>query len=92
MSSKIITTVITTMIIAPFAYIVANDAVSIKQNLREQSIHIEKLNTEYVKLDTQLDETQEVKEQAVEEVQKLEEETQNAIAERQRLEAEIGAN
>lgn len=92
MSSKIITTVMVAIIVGPFAYIATADAVSIKQNLQEQTAHIEKLNTEYVELDTQLNKTTEVKEQVVQEVQQLETETNDAISERLKLEAELGAN
>lgn len=91
MSSKIITSVLTLAIVGPFAYLAVQDAVSIKQNLQEQSSHIEKLNTEYKQLDTKLNKTVEVKEQAVEEVQKLEEEANNTAAERKKLEAEMEA-
>ena len=92
MSSKIITTVLVIAIIGPFIYLAATDAVRIRQNLQEQSIRIEKLNTEYKELDTQLDTTVKIKEDVVREVQQLETETQNAIIERQKLEAELGAN
>ena len=92
MSSKIITTVIVAVIVGPFAYMTTADAVSIKQNLQEQNVRIEKLNTEYEQLDTRLDKTAEVKEKTAQEVQRLETETQDAIAERLKLEAELGAN
>lgn len=92
MSSKIITTVMVAVIIGPFAYFATTDAVSIKHNLQEQTIHIKKLNIEYVKLDTQLNKVVEIKNKTIEEVEQLETETQNAIAERQKLEAELGAN
>jgi len=92
MSSKIITTVIVLAIVGPFAYVATTDAVSIKQNLQQQTVQIEKLNTEYVQLDQELEKTEEVKEKVTEEVQQLETETQNAISERQKLEAELGAN
>jgi len=92
MSSKIITTVLVVISVGPFVYLAATDAVSIKQNLQEQTIRIEKLNTEYKELDTQLDKTVKAKEAATIEVKQLETETQNAISERQKLEAELGAN
>lgn len=92
MSSKIITTVLIVMIIGPFIYLTITDAVSIKQNLQEQTVHIEKLNTEYQQINAQIDETVKAKEAAVLEIEKLETETQNAILERQKLEAELGAN
>ena len=92
MSSKIITTVLTVIIIGPFTYLATTDAVSIKQNLQEQTIHIEKLNTEYKELNTELDKIVEVKNNTAIEVEQLETETQNAILERQRLEAELGAD
>jgi len=92
MSSKIITTVIVVMIVGPFGYIATADAVSITQNLQEQTVHIQQLNTEYVQLDRELEKTEEVKKQVVAEVQRLETEAQSAIAERKKLETELGAN
>lgn len=92
MSSKIITTVLAAAIVGPFAFFAVQDAVSIKQHLQEQSVHIEKLNTEYKQLDKELNKTVEVKEQTVTEVQKLEQEANDTAAERAKLEAELGAN
>lgn len=92
MRRKIITTVMTLAIVGSFAYLATADAVSVKQNLHEQNTHIEKLNTEYVEVDARLDQTANVKEKIVKEVHKLETETQDAIAERKKLEAELGAN
>lgn len=73
-------------------YLAITDAVSIKQNLHEQTIRIEKLNTEYTALDTQLDKTVKAKEATAIEVKQLETEIQNSISERQKYEAELGAN
>lgn len=80
------------VIVGPFAYIAAQDAVSIKQHLQEQTTHIERLSAKYEKLDARLNETVDYKNEAALEIQKLETETQNAILERQKLEAELGAN
>jgi len=92
MSSKIITTVIIAAIVGPFSYIATVDAVSIKQNLQEQTIHIEKLNTEYVKLDQEFNKTVEIKENTIQEVKQLEQEIINAAKESKKLEAELEAN
>lgn len=92
MRSKIITTVVVTLLIAPFAFTGYKDAVSIKRNLHSQQEQIEQLSTESVQLDQELDKTKEAKEQSLTEVQQLEQEAQDAILERQRLEAELGAN
>lgn len=92
MSSKIITTVVVAIIVGPMVYLAITDAVSIKQNLHEQTIRIEKLNTEYTALDTQLDKTVKAKEATAIEVKQLETEIQNSISERQKYEAELGAN
>lgn len=92
MSSKIITTVIALAIVGPFTYVATADAVSIKQHVREQDTHIQKLNIEYEHLDKELDKTQETKQQTQQEVQQLEQQTQDAASERQKLEAELGAN
>ena len=92
MRSKIFTTVIVAVIVVPFAYIAASDAVSIKQHLDQQTAQIHHLNTETVKLDKQLEKTQTQKEQTIVETQQLEQQTADAVTERQRLEAELGAN
>lgn len=92
MSSKIITTVIIAMIVGPFAYIVADNAVSIRQNLQEQTVYITQLSDKYKQLDSKLDETVNTKTEVESAIKQLEIETQNAISERQRLEAELGAN
>ena len=92
MRSKIITTVMTLAVVGPFAYVATADAVSIKQHLHEQNTQIEQLSTESVKLDKELDKTVEIKTQSQAEVEKLEQETNEVLNERQRLEAELGAN
>ncbi len=92
MSSKIITTVIGVALLAPFAYVGFHDARNIKQNLQAQHQHIQQLSTESAKLDTELAKTQETKAQSQQEVEKLEQQTQDAIKQREQLEAELGAN
>jgi cell division protein FtsB len=92
MSSKIITTVVVLAVVGSFSYIAVSDAVSIKHNLQKQTAQIQQLNVETVQLDTELNKTSVVKEKTAQEVQQLETETQNAILERQKLEAELGAN
>lgn len=92
MSSKIITTVVVLVVVGPFTYLAVSDAVNVKHHLLKQTAHIEQLNVETVQLDTELNKTAGVKEKTIQEVQKLETETQNAITERQKLEAELGAN
>jgi len=92
MSSKIITTVFVAMIVGPFAYISATDAMSIKQHLQKQTDHIQQLSVESEKLDQEITKTLEVKERAEQEVQQIEKQTQEILSERERLEAELGAN
>lgn len=92
MSSKIITTVIVTAIVGPFAYIAVADAVSITQNLHRQEQQIQQLSTEYEQLDKELDQTVQTKQQSEAEVQQLEQEKADLANERQRLEQELGAN
>lgn len=92
MRSKIITTVITALVVGPFAYISAADIVSIKQTRQQQTEHIQQLTVESDKLDTAITKTQEIKEQAVEQVNQLEQQKVDAVNERQKLEAELGAN
>lgn len=92
MSSKVITTVIVALVVGPFAYTGYTDAVNIKQNLQKQNEHIQTLSTEYKKLDTELGKTKETKQKTQAEVDQLEQQTQSAASERQKLEAELGAN
>jgi peptidoglycan hydrolase CwlO-like protein len=79
-------------VVGPFAYIATADAVSIERNLQTQNKHIQSLNTEYKKLDTELGKTESAKQQAQAEVDRLDKQTQDAILERQKLESELGAN
>lgn len=92
MSSKIITTVVGVLLLAPFAYLGYHDAVSIEQHLHEQHQQIRHLTVESAKLDTELTKTQAVKIQSQTEVNQLDKQTKDAILERQKLEAELGAN
>lgn len=92
MSSKLITTVIGTLLVGSFTYVGYNDAVSIKQHLQAQTNKISTLHTESAKLDTELTKTAQTKEQSQQEITQLEQQTQDASAERTKLEAELGAN
>lgn len=92
MRSKIITTVMGILLVGPFTTLGYHDAVSIQQHLHEQHQQIQSLSVEAVKLDTELSKTQAVKIQSQQEVTNLEQQTQAAIQERQKLEAELGAN
>lgn len=91
MSSKRITIVLGTLLIAIFGYIVFTDAVRTWQNLQNQKTEIQNLNTKYEDLNLELDKTVETKQKSQEEVQKLEQEKQQLEQERQRLEKELQA-
>ena len=91
MSSKRITIVLGTLLIAIFGYIVFTDAVRTWQNLQNQKTEIQNLNTKYEDLNLELDKTIETKQKSQEEVQKLEQEKQQLEQERQRLEKELQA-
>lgn len=92
MSSKIITTVIGTLLVGSFSYIGYHDAVRIKHHLQAQTQQISTLHVESAKLDTALTQTKATKDQSQQEITKLEQQTQDAAAERAKLEAELGAN
>lgn len=92
MSSKIITTVIGILLLVPFGYLGYHDAVNIKHHLQAQHTQIKSLTKESAKLDTELSKTKVTKQQNQQEVTQLEQQTQAAISERQKLEAELGAN
>ena len=91
MSTKRITIVLGLILVATIAYIGFQDAVRTWQNLQNQKNSIEQLNTEYKKLDKELDHTKESKQKSQEEVQKLEEEKKKLEEERLRLESELQA-
>jgi peptidoglycan hydrolase CwlO-like protein len=92
MSSKLFTTVFALVTIVPFAYVTSQHAVSVTQDLQRQNQHIQQLTVESEELDKQLEITQEIKQQAEQEVQALDQQAQDAINERKKLEAELGAN
>lgn len=92
MSSKLLTSVIALVTIVPFGYIATQDAARVTATLQKQTTQIVELRTESVKLDKQLEVTQEAKEQTKQEVQQLDQQTADAVSERQKLEAELGAN
>lgn len=92
MSSKLFTTVLALVTIVPFALVTLQHAVSVTQDLHKQNQHIEQLTVESEVLDKELEKTQEIKQQAEQEVQELDQQTQAAIDDRKKLEAELGAN
>lgn len=91
MSSKRITLVLGALVVIAFGYIGFMDAVRTWQNLQEQNTQIETLNTEYNKLDKELDNTAEASQQGQEEVKNLEQEKQRLEEERIKLEQELQA-
>lgn len=92
MSSKLFTTVLALVTIVPFGFIATQNAVKVTDTLQKQNTKIVELKTESEQLDKKLEVTQETKEQTEQEVQQLDKATQDAINERQKLEAELGAN
>ena len=57
-----------------------------------QTQQISTLHVEAEKLDTELTKTAQTKEQSQQEITKLEQQTKDAVTERAKLEAELGAN
>ncbi len=92
MSSKIFNTVLLIAVVFPFGYYAAQDAVRISNNLHEQHQQIQKLTSESAKLDKQIGEKEQAKLQAQTEVQQLDQQAQETLNERQKLEAELVAN
>ena len=92
MSSKLFTTVLALVTVVPFAYFATQDAVRVTDTLRKQTTHIQQLSVESQQLDQKLDKTVETKEQVKQEVQQVDKAAQDAINERKKLEAELGAN
>lgn len=91
MRSKIITTVVGLTLLTPFSVLGLNDAVSIKRHLQVQHEQAQTLHVEAKKLDTKLAETKQAKQQSQQEVKNLEQQTKDAISERQKLEAQLRA-
>lgn len=92
MRSKLFSTVLALVIVGPFAYFVAVEAIHIKQHLQEQHSRIKSLTAQSLKLDKTLVETKVVKDQTVQEVQQLQQQADNAVVERKNLETELGTN
>ena len=92
MSSKLFTTVLGIVTLTPFVYVATTHAVSVTHNLQTQQNTIQELSTESVQLDKKLEVTQETKEQTKQEVVQTEQEVNDILSERKRLEAELGAN
>lgn len=92
MSTKLFTLVLAAVTIVPFGYVAAQDAVKVTDTLQKQNTQIVELKTTSDKLDKKLEETQVVKEQTKQEVQQLDQQAADIASERQKLEAELGAN
>jgi cell division protein FtsB len=92
MSTKLFTTVLALVTVVPFGYIATQDAVRVTDTLQKQNTQIVELKTASEQLDKKLETTQEVKQQTEQEVQQLDKQTLDTVSERQRLEAELGAN
>lgn len=92
MSTKLFTTVLLLVTVVPFGYIAAQDAVKVTDTLQKQTTKIVELKTASDELDKKLETTQVVKEQTKQEVQQLDQQTLDTVNERQKLEAELGAN
>lgn len=89
MSSKRITIVLGTLLIAVIGYFGYQDAVRTWQTLQEQQSTINTLNQEYDALNNELDETQETKQKSQEEVDRLEQEKRDLEQKRQELEKQL---
>jgi cell division protein FtsB len=92
MSTKLFNTVLALVTVVPFGYIASQDAVRVTDTLQKQNTQIVELKTASEQLDKKLETTQEVKQQTEQEVQQLDKQTLDTVSERQRLEAELGAN
>lgn len=92
MSSKLFTTVLALVTVVPFGWYATQDAVKVTDTLQKQNTQIVELKTTSEQLDKKLQNTQEVKEQTKQEVQQLDQQTAETVSERQKLEAELGAN
>lgn len=92
MSNKLFTTVLALVTIVPFGYYATQDAVRVTDTLREQTSTIQQLTVENEKIEKDLEVKQEVKQQAEQEVVEVEQEVNDMVSEREKLEAELRAN
>lgn len=92
MSSKLFTIVLALATVVPFGWYVTQDAVRVTDTLQRQNTQIVELKAESEQLDKKLETTQEIKQQTEQEVQQLDQQTLDVISERERLEAELGAD
>lgn len=92
MSSKRITIVLGTILVAFTATVGYKDAVRTWQTLQENEQRIESLNTEYEQLTDELDTTERTQEQSQEEVDTLEQRRQELELKRQELEKKLQSN
>lgn len=92
MSSKLFTTALLLATVVPFGWYVTQGAVEVTDTLHRQNNTIQQLNVETEKLEKDLEVKQEVKEQTKQEVVKTEQQVNDVISERQRLEKELGEN
>ena len=91
MSSKLFTTVLAMITIVPFSLMVGQDAVKVTDTLHTQTSTIQKLNAESEQLEKKLETKKEVKQQVEQEVVKTEQQVNDIVSERQKLEAEAAA-
>ena len=92
MSSKLFTTVLALATIVPFGYYATQDAVRVTDTLREQTNTIQQLTVESEKIEKDLKVKQEAKEQTEQEVVEVEQNVNDMVSERQKLEAELRGN
>ena len=93
MSTKLFSTVLMLVTLVPFGYVATHNAVKVTDTLQKQTTQIVELKTTSDELDKKLETTQAVKEQTNQEVQQIDQQTADAVSERQKLEAELtGAN
>lgn len=92
MRSKLFTTVLALVIVGPFAYFVFTEAVQIKQHIQKQHSQLRLLNTKSANLDVKLVETKTVKDQTTQELHALQQQANDAVSERKKLETELGAD
>lgn len=77
--------------IVPFGLLAVQDAVKVTDTLHKQTSTIQQLDVESKQLDKELEVKQEVKQQTEQEVVKTEQQVNDIVSERQKLEAEAAA-
>lgn len=92
MSSKLFTTALMLVTIVPFTVFATQSAVEVTDTLHKQTDTLKQVTAKSDEIKRDLEVKQEVKEQTKQEVVQTEQQVNDVVSERQKLEAELGEN